>query len=132
MADQAEDEAAVRKVALQILDGYSAGTPEKMAELFAEDWENWEGTIKGRTAWKQYATEVLQRRKGVKFKQLEEIGIVFVTPDVAIYKQIVEASGGVDEGGKPLPPAKILYAVVFVKKGGNWLQSTYFGRTIEE
>ena len=77
MADQAEDEAAVRKVALQILDGYSAGTPDKMAELFAEDWENWEGTVKGRAAWKKYATEVLQRRKGVKFKQMEEIGIVF-------------------------------------------------------
>ena len=132
MADQSEDEAAIRQVALQILDGYSTGTPGTVVELFAEDWENWEGTIKGRAAWEEYATELLQRRKGVKFKQLEEIGIVFVTSDVAIYKQIVEMSGGIDEDGKLRQPAKILYAVVYVKKGGKWLQSSYFGRPIVE
>ena len=62
----------------------------------------------------------------------EEIGIVFVTPDVAIHKYRYEITGRVDSDGKPLPPQKYLNARVLVKKNGKWLYTAVFARPIEE
>jgi hypothetical protein len=63
---------------------------------------------------------------------LEEIGIIFFTPDVAVYKALMDNTGRVDEDGKPLPQVKWLAAVVMVKRNGQWLQAAWFTRPIEE
>ena len=97
------------------------------AALHVEDFENWDGTAKGRAS-----LEKLTLPESFEAKLLDEIGIVFVTPDVAIYKYRFEMTGDVDAEGKPLPPTKRLSARVFVKKNGKWLHAAAFARPIEE
>ena len=135
-AQSAADEAAVRKAneqmlaALNMHDAKAIG--KAAAALATEDSENWDGTVKGRAATEKYLSEELFAGQHLHIKRLEEIGIVFVTPDVAIYKGRTEWTGWVDEDGKSLPPIKSLDATVYVKKSGKWLQAAYFWRPIEE
>ena len=48
MADQAEDEAAIRAAMEQIAACYNAHDAKACAALIDEDFQNWEGTVKGR------------------------------------------------------------------------------------
>ena len=126
-ADQAEDEAAIRDAYKQALAAYNNRDFKVFAVLHVEAFENWDGTSKGRAS-----LEKLTLPESLEAKLLDEIGIVFVTPDVAIYKYRLEMTGDVDADGKPLPPTKRLSARVFVKKDGKWLHAAAFARTIEE
>ena len=134
-AQSAADEAAVREAAKQWIAAANAHDAKAIAKataaLVTEDYEFWGGTVKGRAAYEKWLSEFFTGQH-VHVKQLEEIGIVFVTPDVAIYKARNEWSGFVDEDGKPIPPAKNLRANVYVKQGGKWLVAATFWRTIEE
>jgi hypothetical protein len=79
----------------------------------------------------KYLSDIFSNAKDFQIKLLDEIGIVFVTPDVAIHKHNDEVTGSIDADGKPLPPDKRISARVFVKKNGRWLFSTQFYRSIE-
>ena len=100
--------------------------------LFDENYENWSGTTKGRVAWEKWISEYLDHQKDIQFKFLEEIGIVFVTPDVAIYKDRHEVSGSVDADGKKLPTQTRFWASVWAKRNGNWLMTTQFVQVVEQ
>jgi ketosteroid isomerase-like protein len=102
-----------------------------MAALVTEDYKSWDDTVKGRAALEKNMTELFEGQH-IHVKQLEEIGIIFVTPDVAIYKQRTVWTGWVDEDGKPTPPVKQLTANVYVKQSGKWLEAAWFSRDIEE
>lgn len=132
VADEAEDEAAIRKVMEQAYALANEHDAEGLTALLTEKWEDWGGNRKGRTAWKKYWSELWERQKGARGKLLEEIGIIFVTPDVAIYKAIDETTGMLDAGGKPLPSRKDLNAHVLVKENGAWLLMAVFSRTMGE
>ena len=134
MADQTEDEAAIRKAEEMCLAAHHSHDATALAATYDENAENWIGTIKGRAVIeKQYGENYAGPLQNLKIKVLDEIGIVFVTPDVAIYKARYEFSGMLDEEGKALPTNKVLYAKVFVKKNGKWLGAHgYFYRSIEE
>ena len=134
-AQSAADEAAVRKAneqamaAVNMHDAKAIG--KAVAALSTEDTESLDGTRKGRAAVEKYFSELFAGQH-VHVKQLEEIGIHFVTPDVAIYRARVESTGWVGEDGKPRPPLKQLIAWVYAKQGGKWLTSMAFTQTIEE
>ena len=133
VADQADDEAAVRKVTEKLLAAWNAHDGKAVISVVHENYENWMGTIKGRAASEKDNEELLAGPwKNAQFELLDEIGIVFVTPEVAIYKGRYSNSGIVDEDGETVPPAKFLWAGVWLKKGGNWLLATNFSRTMEE
>ncbi len=70
--------------------------------------------------------------KDIQVKLIEEIGIVFVTASVAIYKARHEVTGSVDEDENPRPPYKIIEANVLTRNSGRWLIATSFSRRIEE
>ena len=127
MADQAADEAAIRNAVKQINEAWNKKDAKGMASGLIENFENWPGKRKGRKELSEYWASV----KG-QGKQLDEIGIIFVTPDVAIFKERVELTGMFDAAGKPLPPRKTLEAWVVVKKNGKWMGAAFFQRTIEE
>jgi ketosteroid isomerase-like protein len=133
---QAQTWSAAEKEVVQAIDNcnaaYNAHDTKAFVALRTEDYEDWVGTTKGREARAKDLTGTFERQKSIRAKQLEEIGINFVTPDVAIYKQRIEVTGSVDGDGKPLPPARSLAAGVWVKQGGRWLESTFFSRPIEE
>ena len=98
-----------------------------------EDYENWKGDIKGRAAWEKYYAERWGgRNKDIQYEMLEEIGIVFVTSDVAIYKYRGKTTGRIDADGKQLPTLERLWADVYVKKNGQWLCAADFDREIGE
>jgi uncharacterized protein (TIGR02246 family) len=130
--DQAAEEAAIRKVVEKIIETANAHDVEAYTALHAEYAESWDGTAKGRVAWGKFVGDLWESQKDIQYKQLEEIGIVFVTPDVAIFKAVDEVTGSLDSDGTPLPPQNELRARVFVKKDGEWLYAAYFSRPIEE
>ena len=101
-------------------------------KIYDEEIESWDGSAKGRSGHQKAIAEYLQLAKNARMKELEEIGIVFVTPDVAIHKLRREMSGMVDADGKTLPDTKQIHARVFVKRNGKWLQAAYFSRPIQE
>ena len=127
MADQAADEAAIRKVVEQVNTAYNKKDAKAMASGFTENFENLSGTRKGRKELSEYWASQKSH-----YKQLDEIGIIFVTPDVAIFKERGELTGRFDADGKPQPPQKVLEAWVLVKKNGKWMVAAFFQRTIEE
>jgi ketosteroid isomerase-like protein len=132
MADQAEDEAAIRAAVEQV---YATASKQDVKALLAtatEDAETWGGGVKGHVALEKYFAELWERQKDVQYKILDEIGIVFVSPDVAIYKNRDEVAGELDADGNPIQPYKRLFALVFVKNNSRWLWTTWFSRTIEE
>ena len=70
--------------------------------------------------------DLFKRQPNIKSEILEEIGIIFFTPDVAVYKALMDNTGLVDEDGEPLPQVKFLVASVLVKKNGQWLFAAFF------
>ena len=132
MADQAADEAAVKKVMDQINAAYNNHDAKTLSSHIAEDYENWARTQRGRAAAIEAMSAAWQRQKDLQFKRLEELGIVFMSPDVGIYKVRCESTGELDEDEKPVPASKWLGAWVFSKQGGKWLCSAFFSRPIDE
>jgi len=132
MADQAEDEAAIRKVVEQLNAAFNNHDAKGMAALWETSLvESWNGSAKG-AARVEYYADLFKRQPSIKSKRLEEIGIIFFTPDVAVYKALMDNTGLVDEDGKPLPQLKWLGAWVMVKRNGKWLSAAFFSRPIEE
>ena len=132
MAVQAEDEAAIRKVVEQNQAAFNNHDPRGMGALAEISLgENWDGSYKW-TAEADNMVDLWKRQPSIQNHILEEIGIIFFTPDVAVYKALMDNTGRVDEDGKPLPQVKWLAAVVMVKRNGQWLQAAWFTRPIEE
>ena len=132
MADQAADEAAIREVVSQLFAALNKHDAKAYVALCAENFESGEGERKGHAAMEEYLSDVFANAKDIHFKLLDEIGILFVTPDVAIYRHYNERTGTFDSDGSPQPPLKRFSARVFVKKNNNWLFATHFPRPIEE
>jgi hypothetical protein len=57
-------------------------------------------------------TNYFGNNENVQMKQYEEVGIHFITPDVAVYKARFEIGGRVDSNGESIPPSK---------HGGLWV-----------
>jgi uncharacterized protein (TIGR02246 family) len=129
MADQAEDAAAIRKVREKRIATYNTKNLALVEETIAEDAEDWLGEAKGRDAGKRAIAELFEGRwKNLRITQLEEIGIIFVTPDVAIFKSRQEYSGMVDEEGRAITAYQALFAEVYVKRDGKWLAHSWYWR----
>jgi ketosteroid isomerase-like protein len=130
--DQASEEAAIRKTYEQIYAAANNHDAKAYMALYTDNYESWDGSIKGRAAWEDYLTEFWTDNKDRQYEIVEDIGIIFVTPDVALYKCRGRTSGVVDENGEPLPPLKRLWANVFLKKNGRWLIEADFSQAIDE
>jgi len=130
--DQAAEEAAIRNVAEQMKASFNAHEAKGCVANTDENYENWLGTVKGREAFEKQRIEDIARYPDVQASFLDEIGIVFVTPDVAIRKTRTEWTGMTDAEGKLLPSRKTLDAQVYVKRNGKWLRTAAFFRPIEE
>ena len=131
VADQAADEAAIRKGMEQMNAAWNKHDIEAFSVFVNEDAESWDGAQDNAAILKD-TSQSWDRQKDVQWKVTEEIGIVFVTPDAAIYKVRCESTGELDENGKPVPPSKWLGAWVFAKISGKWEGRGFFARPIEE
>jgi uncharacterized protein (TIGR02246 family) len=121
----AEDEAAIKKVVEQL---YAALNKKDIKAAFAlcdENFEDYSGTLKGREANEKRWMPIFETRfKNVQYKPIEEIGIQFITPDVAIYKDSYDFTGALDKDGNTLPSSKWSNAHVLVKKDSKWMYAT--------
>jgi uncharacterized protein (TIGR02246 family) len=129
--DRSADEAAVRKVVEQVNTIHNRHDVKALVGLFDETVEDWAGLTKGREAMEKNLTDLFSREKNRRQEELEEIGIVFVTPDVAIYKSKRVTTGTVDAEGNLLPPEKVMFARVMVKREGRWYLAAWFGAPLQ-
>jgi ketosteroid isomerase-like protein len=131
-AQIAADKAAIRQANEQRLAAWNAKDVKAYLPFFDEDCTNgWAGGPCAATP--RDTGAFAETQKNAQVKILEDIGIVFVTPDVAIHRYTHESSGLLDEeDGKPLPPQKAQRANVFVRKGGKWLLAVFLMQPIEE
>ena len=127
MADQAADEAAVRDAARKLADTWNAKDVEGHMSMVAESFVPWDGGEIGTEGYEQD----LKDSNNVQYSY-EEIGIVFVTPDVAVFREEGGFSGRVDSDGKPLPTQKGIANRLLVRKDGKWKLASFFWGTIEE
>ncbi len=132
MADQADDETAIRDVIKKINDAWNRHDVPAVVANFSKDWENWEGTWKGSATLEKEMAAVHERQPKHERKLLDEIGIVFISPSVAIYRGHVESINWIDENGKTLPTAKQRFARVFRKENGKWLAVASFRTRVDE
>jgi uncharacterized protein (TIGR02246 family) len=130
--DQAAEEAAVRQFEEQLVSAYNNYDSAAFLSFYADDFENWTGTLKGRASLEEGAAKFFERQRELKATLLEDMGIIFVTPDVAIAKARYEETGRLGEDGQALPPYRYLEADVLVKRDGRWQRVAMFQRPIEE
>jgi len=126
--DRPADEAAIRKAMERMDEAYRLRDGRALGALMAEDFENWLGTDKGREVNVAAGLEALKRQPNAQYKRSGEIGVFFITADVARYKAYWEFSGMTDAQGKGLPPLKLLGACVMVKREGQWQMAAFFSR----
>jgi uncharacterized protein (TIGR02246 family) len=132
MAQSSADEAAIREVSKRAWAAYSAKDLKAFMACYGENNESWDGDFKGPAGLEKEIARQFKQSKDGQVKTVEEIGIHFLSPDVAIYKFRDEISGFVDEAGKPRPSRKRLVAQPVVKKDGKWLVAGNFTRPVEE
>ena len=132
MADQAADEAAIRKAFEEYLSVFNTHDTTAIGALHDDTFEHWKGIYKGKDGAVKSHEDMFSRQKDWRIEVVDEIGLVFVTPNVAIYKLRCQTSGIVDANGNGLPPIKFLQAIVYVKRDMQWLRAATFSRDIEE
>lgn len=132
IADQTADEAAVRETVKKALDEYNKRDLKAHLFMLTEDYENWTGSEKGLKVREEHLVERWKVQKTAQYNVVEELGIHFVAPNVAIYKARCEGTGEVREDGTSIPSYKWFGAWVLVKKGGKWLIAELFSRPIEK
>jgi len=131
-AQSTADEAAVRKATEQWFAALNARDAKAAAALTDEINENWAGEVKGRAAREESLRTRFERMPDAQDEMLEDMGVVFVTPDVAVHKFGERHLGRLDADGKPLQPVSGWRAHVYVKKSGRWLRAAQFWRVVEE
>ncbi len=133
VAQNAADEAAIREANEQRIAIWNAKKDAKAYLVFFD--EDCTNGFNGNpcAAEIRESGEFSEQDKNARIKILEQGDVVFITPDVAIYRYTSEISGRVDADGKPRPPGKSQNAVVYAKKDGKWLLAAHnLRRPVEE
>jgi uncharacterized protein (TIGR02246 family) len=126
VVDLQAEEAAIRALPEQAATAMNNHDAKAIATLVVEDYETWNGEVKGIADYEQYYVDFFETQKDVQYEILEEIGLIFLTPDVAIYKARGKFSNQVDDEGKTTPPQQYLHAWVVVKQNGEWRVAALF------
>ncbi len=105
-AQSVADEVAVRTATEQRIAIWNAKDVKAYLALLDEDCEDWLGNPCA--AGLRESGEFPATSKNARGRIYEEIGVQFITSDVAIHKYRAEWTGYLDADGKPLPPIKNL------------------------
>lgn len=126
VADRAQDETDIRDVIEQINAAYTRQDAKAMAPLLAEDFETWDG-IKGPEAVSQAWAAEKDR-----YRQIEELGIRFLTDDVAIFRERGEAWDVADTDQQAPDTTQFIETWVLVKRNSRWLPTAFFYYPLDE
>jgi uncharacterized protein (TIGR02246 family) len=124
--DQAAEEAAIRNIREQLITALNNHDAAAFVALFADDYETWDGETKGIVAYEQSYSELLELQKDLKYEFQQEIGIIFLKPDFAVYKGRGVFTDMLDEDGNTLPPQEMRHAWILMKEDGRWLITANF------
>ena len=130
-ADRSTDEAAIRRVMDIAEEAYNKRDFKTMQAIMAPDFENWVGTHRGRELNIELTRAALKNQPTVQTRRVQEIGVMFVTDDTAVYRATWEFSGMVGKNAESLPPSKLLGAYVLAKRNGKWLMVSFFSRIVK-
>ena len=129
--DIAAEEAAIRETMKTAIDGLNNHDIQAHLSTLTEDFETWSGRGE-KNAREKYFTELWEWQKNVKHNVVEELGITFISPDVALYKARCESTGKIEKDGTPIPRNEWQGVWILAKKGGKWLIPAWYTRPIEE
>ncbi len=128
---KADERAAILKTVDQQFEAFNKHDAEAVALPAAEHYENWDCSIKNRASKVQTIERLFREHPNIQGRRIK-YRIIFVTPDVLIYKDIAEFSNMVGKNGEPLPPDYELWAGVWVKKDGKWVEVASFEKEIKK
>lgn len=133
VADQAADEAAIKKANDRRLAAWHAKDVKVYLSYFTKDCtSNFAGGPCGGGLVRE-SGKFPETWKNAKIEILKKGDVSFVTSDVAVLRYTSESSGFVDADGKPEPTGKDQIVGVYVKKEGKWLVAVHrLIRPIEE
>ncbi len=131
--DQAAEEAAIREAFEEFKTAYNNHDAKGMPSFFLDETlVLWREEVKGRAAIEKDYEDIFERNKGIHAEVVEDFGILFVSPTVALWRATVEYTGVYDADGEPEPPWKSRGALVMVKKEGQWRDAAMLERPITE
>jgi ketosteroid isomerase-like protein len=129
--DAEAEKAAIRETMKIAVEGINNHDIQAHLSTLKEDFETWSG--KGdKGAREKSFIEYWELQKNVKHSLVEEYGITFISPDVALYKARFETTGEIEEDGTPIPANEWQGVWILAKKGGKWLIPAWYTRPIEE
>lgn len=130
-ADLEAEEQAVREVAQAVLAAYENRDSKTMVDMCDEPFMNLGTVFRGRDSMQATFEAFFAGLGATRLNILEEIGLEFVTPEVAILQTRFEFTNRPpDADGNPQPPEQYYDANVYVKKDGRWLRKAAFLRPI--
>jgi hypothetical protein len=100
--DQAAEEAAIREATSLTIDTDDKRDIETHLSVYADPFIGLQAKL-DRAAHTKIHTDIWAREKDFHLKLLDEIDVVFLSPDVAIHRFSQERTGRLDENGSPLP-----------------------------
>lgn len=123
-------EKEVRDVLDKIILAYDNRDAKAMAEMTDDPFFMLEGVFKGRENLETLWVNLFRLWGTQKVVALEDMGIDFLTPDVAIWRGTSKFINRTDNEGNPLPPEKVVGANIYIKKEGRWLRAGAFVKPI--
>jgi uncharacterized protein (TIGR02246 family) len=118
-----EDEAAIRKVIVEMTDGFNAHDGKAAARMYAPDarFVSVRGDMmNGQPAIEKGLSSILSSRAKNATQRTMDVTVRFIRPDVALANVTNELSGLVTLDGHGLPSHRELSLRVFVKDAGVW------------
>ena len=133
--NQNADEIAIRETMEKSINGLNNHDIEAHLSTLIEDYETWSGRGELKAREKNF-TELWKWQKSAMYKVVEELGISFISPDVALYRARYERTGQIEKDGTPIPRNEWQGVWILAKKGGKWLGkwliAAWYTRPIEE
>ena len=125
--DQAAEEAAVRNVLEGFKAAYNKHDAQAMPSFFSDEGiVLWRDDVTGGAAIEDVYTDMFDRNKDVRAEIVEDFGIRFLTPTVAVWRGVVEYTGLLGADGEALPPSTSQGALMIVKQEGQWRCAAMF------
>ena len=125
--DLGAEEQALREVAQEVLVAYENRDSKAMADMCDEPFMNLGTIFRGRDSIQALIETLLGGLGTTQLNILEEIGLEFVTPEVAILQTRFEFTNRPpDADGNPQGPQQFFAANIVVKKDGQWMRKAAF------
>ena len=125
------EKAAIRETMKTAIEGINNHDIQAHLSTLTEDFETWSGKGDKETREKNFM-ELWEWQKNVKYNVVEELGITFITPDVALYKARCESTGEIEKNGTPIPRNEWQGVWILAKNDGRCLIPAWYTRPIEE